>query len=59
VLAGASAAAVALPAEASAFWFQSRLFGGKFRCTSRISGLRCQNRSGHGWFLSVQKQSIF
>jgi hypothetical protein len=38
---------------------KSRLYAGKFRCTSRTSGLRCQNRSGHGWFLSRQKQSIF
>ena len=38
---------------------ESKLFGGKFRCTSRISGLRCQNRAGHGFFLSRQKQSIF
>jgi hypothetical protein len=38
---------------------KSKLFGGKFRCTSRTSGLRCQNLSKHGWFLSRQKQSIF
>jgi hypothetical protein len=39
---------------------KSKLSGGKFRCTSRTSGLRCQNRSGHGWFLSgAQKQSLF
>lgn len=38
---------------------KSKLFGRKFRCTSRTSGLRCQNRSGHGWFLSAQKQSTF
>ena len=38
---------------------ESRLFAGKFRCTSRTSGLRCQNRAGHGFFLSRQKQSIF
>jgi hypothetical protein len=37
----------------------SKLYGGKFRCTSRISGLRCQNGSGHGFFLSRQRQSIF
>jgi hypothetical protein len=37
---------------------QSRLFG-PFRCTSRTTGLRCQNRAGHGWFLSRQKQSLF
>jgi hypothetical protein len=38
---------------------ESKLYGGKFRCTSRVSGLRCQNRSGHGFFLSRQKQSLF
>jgi hypothetical protein len=38
---------------------QSRLFAGKFRCTSRTSGLRCQNRSGHGFFISREKQSLF
>ena len=37
----------------------SKLFGGKFRCTSRTSGLRCQNRSGHGFFISRERQSIF
>ena len=37
----------------------SKLYAGKFRCTSRVSGLRCQNRSGHGFFISRQKQSIF
>jgi hypothetical protein len=38
---------------------QSKLYAGKFRCTSRTSGLRCVNRSGHGFFISKQKQSIF
>ena len=38
---------------------KSRLYAGKFRCSSRTSGLRCQNRSGHGFFISRQKQSIF
>ena len=38
---------------------ESRLFAGKFRCTSRTTGLRCQNRAGHGFFISRQKQSIF
>jgi uncharacterized protein DUF6636 len=37
----------------------SRLYAGKFRCTSRATGLRCQNRSGHGWFLSRQYQTTF
>jgi len=38
---------------------KSKVYAGKYRCTSRTSGLRCQNRAGHGWFLSRQKQSIF
>lgn len=37
----------------------SKLYGGKFRCSSHTTGLRCQNRSGHGFFISRQKQSIF
>ncbi|MDQ2982607.1 MAG: hypothetical protein M3R70_01595 [Actinomycetota bacterium] len=28
-------------------------------CTSRRNGLTCRNRSGHGWFLSRQRQRIF
>jgi hypothetical protein len=36
----------------------SKLYGGKFRCRSRMSGLRCQNRSGHGFFISREKQSV-
>ena len=38
---------------------RSKVYAGKFRCTSRSTGLRCQNRSGHGWFLSRQTQAIF
>jgi hypothetical protein len=38
---------------------QSRVLAGKFRCTSRTSGLRCQNRSGHGFFIAREKQSLF
>jgi hypothetical protein len=38
---------------------RSRLYAGKFRCTSRKSGLRCQNRSGHGFFIAREKQSVF
>jgi hypothetical protein len=37
---------------------RSKVFG-RYRCTSRTSGLRCQNPAGHGWFLSRQKQSLF
>jgi hypothetical protein len=25
---------------------------GGFKCKSKMTGLRCKNRSGHGWFLS-------
>lgn len=38
---------------------KSRLYAGRFRCTSRRTGLRCQNRAGHGWFLSRQRQTTF
>ena len=38
---------------------KSKVYAGKYRCTSRTSGLRCQNRAGHGWFLSRQRQSRF
>jgi hypothetical protein len=37
---------------------KTRTFG-KFTCTSSTSGLRCQNRAGHGWFLSRQRQLLF
>jgi hypothetical protein len=32
---------------------------GGFTCRSRIVGLRCENRSGHGFFLSRQHSSRF
>jgi len=38
---------------------QSKVYAHAFRCTSRRTGLRCQNRAGHGWFLSRQRQSLF
>ena len=38
---------------------KSKVYGNAFRCTSRTSGLRCQNRAGHGFFISRGKQSIF
>jgi hypothetical protein len=38
---------------------RSKVFAKHFRCTSRRSGLRCQNRAGHGWFLSRQRQALF
>ena len=33
-------------------------FGG-LTCTSSTRGLRCENRDGHGFFLSRRKQEIF
>jgi hypothetical protein len=30
-----------------------------FTCTSRVTGLRCRNESGHGFFLSREKQLLF
>jgi hypothetical protein len=30
-----------------------------FRCTSRITGLRCANESGHGFFLSRARSHAF
>ena len=38
---------------------KSKVYAKSFRCTSRTSGLRCQNKAGHGFFLSRAKQSIF
>jgi len=32
---------------------------GGFTCKSRTAGLRCNNLSGHGWFLSKQKTYRF
>ncbi len=32
---------------------------GRFRCTSRRVGLRCSNRSGHGFFLSRERSYRF
>jgi hypothetical protein len=32
---------------------------GPFTCRSRISGLTCSNRSGHGFFLSRQSYRVF
>ncbi|UGS35892.1 hypothetical protein [Capillimicrobium parvum] len=32
---------------------------GPFRCTVSMSGLRCTNAGGHGWFLSRGSQRLF
>jgi hypothetical protein len=33
--------------------------GGGFTCTSKTTGLRCRNRSGHGFFMSRQHSYRF
>jgi hypothetical protein len=33
--------------------------GGAFTCTSKTTGLRCSNRSGHGFFLSRERSYSF
>jgi Family of unknown function (DUF6636) len=37
---------------------KSRRFG-SFRCSSKTSGLRCTNRSGHGFFLNRTSYKLF
>ena len=32
---------------------------GSFSCTSQTSGLRCRNRSGHGFSLSRERYKLF
>lgn len=32
---------------------------GPFTCISRVTGLTCWNRNGHGFFLSIQSYRIF
>jgi hypothetical protein len=32
---------------------------GGFTCRSQTTGLRCRNRSGHGWFMSRQRSFRF
>jgi hypothetical protein len=39
--------------------YGSRWARGGFACTSRVSGLRCTNASGHGFFLSKQRSYRF
>jgi hypothetical protein len=36
-----------------------RWYGRGIRCTSRRTGLTCRNLSGHGFFLSGERQRIF
>jgi hypothetical protein len=56
---GATRRARKLCADDTVLWPTARVVrygstwrGGPFACKSRSSGLRCKNRSGHGFFLS-------
>ena len=37
---------------------KSRKFG-SFKCTSKTTGLRCTNHSGHGFFLNRDRYKLF
>lgn len=39
--------------------YGTRWHWGPFTCTSRITGLTCTNRQGHGFFLSRQSYRVF
>ena len=45
--------------KAKVFAYGTTWRGGGFTCTSRTTGLRCANRSGHGFFLSRQRSFSF
>jgi hypothetical protein len=42
----------AVDKRAKVLRYGSKWSRGGFTCASRRTGLRCRNRSGHGWFLS-------
>lgn len=42
----------AVDRRATVLHYGKRWSRGGFTCTSRVAGLRCKNRSGHGFFLS-------
>ena len=46
-------------AEAPILRYGRTYRGFGIRCTSRMSGLRCTNRSGHGFTLSRERQRTF
>ena len=39
--------------------YGSRWRGGPFTCTSRIAGLTCTSRTGHGFFLSRERWRVW
>lgn len=50
---------LAPPGSKPALSYGATWRGGAFTCTSRISGLTCTNRRGHGFFLSRQSYRLF
>lgn len=49
---------VAVPGERVLAYGKSIRFG-VFTCTSRAVGLTCENRRGHGFFVSVERQQLY
>jgi hypothetical protein len=49
----------AVDRRSKALRYGQRWSHGGFSCTSRIGGLRCTNRSGHGFFLSRLRSNRF
>jgi hypothetical protein len=46
-------------AKARVFPYGTTWRGGAFSCSSKTTGLRCTNRSGHGFFLSRERSFAF
>jgi hypothetical protein len=49
----------ALDPRARTVAYGTSIVAGPFRCTSRMTGLTCQNASRHGWFLSRESYRLF
>jgi hypothetical protein len=45
--------------KAKVFAYGTTWTGGGFTCSSKATGLRCSNRSGHGFFLSREHSYTF
>jgi hypothetical protein len=46
-------------AKARVFPYGTTWRGGAFSCSSKTTGLRCTNRSGHGFFVSRERSFAF
>jgi len=49
----------ALDPRARTVAYGTSIVAGPFRCTSRMTGLTCQNASRDGWFLSRESYRLF